>query len=64
MAATLLRSERAIYMSVFIIRAFVQMAEMFAANATILRVESDRATVGSCCGNVDGCTPRILPNGA
>jgi hypothetical protein len=37
MAATLLRSERAIHMSVFVIRAFVQMREAIAANAIILK---------------------------
>jgi hypothetical protein len=37
MAAMLLRSERAIHMSVFVIRAFVQMRETIAANATILK---------------------------
>jgi hypothetical protein len=37
MAATLLRSERAIRMSVFVIRAFVQMRETIAVNATILK---------------------------
>ena len=37
MAAMLLRSERAIRMSVFVIRAFVQMRETIAANATILK---------------------------
>ena len=44
MAAMLLRSERAIRMSVFVIRAFVQMREAFAANATILKrlAEIDR----------------------
>jgi hypothetical protein len=44
MAAMLLRSERAIRMSVFVIRAFVQMRETIAANATILKrlAEIDR----------------------
>ena len=44
MAATLLRSERAIRMSVFVIRAFVQMREAIAANTTILKrlAEIDR----------------------
>ncbi len=37
MAAMLLRSERAIHMSVFVIRAFVQMREVLAENATILK---------------------------
>jgi len=44
MAAMLLRSDRAIRMSVFVIRAFVQMRETIAANATILKgvAEIDR----------------------
>ena len=44
MAATLLRSERAIRMSVFVIRAFVQMREAIDANTTILKrlAEIDR----------------------
>ena len=37
MAANILRSERAVEMSVFIIRAFVKLREEFAANATILK---------------------------
>ena len=37
MAAMLLRSERAINMSVFVIRAFVQMREALAANSTIFK---------------------------
>ena len=37
MAAMLLRSERAIHMSVFVIRVFVQMREALAANATIFK---------------------------
>jgi hypothetical protein len=37
MAAMLLRSERAIHMSVFVIRAFVQMREALAANSTIFK---------------------------
>jgi hypothetical protein len=37
MAAMLLRSERTSRMSVFVIRAFVQMRETIAANATILK---------------------------
>jgi hypothetical protein len=37
MAANLLRSERAVQMSVFVIRAFVRMREQIAANATILK---------------------------
>jgi hypothetical protein len=47
MAATLLRSERAIRMSVFVIRAFVQMREALATNATILKrlAEIDRTLI-------------------
>ncbi|HKB57461.1 MAG TPA: ORF6N domain-containing protein [Lacunisphaera sp.] len=37
MAATLLRSSRAIAMSVYVVRAFVQMKEALLANATILK---------------------------
>jgi hypothetical protein len=37
MAATVLNSRRAVQMSLFIVRAFVQMREMIAANATILK---------------------------
>ena len=37
MAANLLRSERAVQMSVFVIRAFVRMREQIAANAAILK---------------------------
>ena len=47
MAAMLLRSERAIRVSVFVIRAFVQMRETIAANATILKrlAEIDRTLI-------------------
>ena len=47
MAATLLRNERAIRMSVFVIRAFVQMREALATNATILKrlAEIDRTLI-------------------
>ena len=37
MAANILRSERAVQMSVFVIRAFVRLREQIAANATILK---------------------------
>ena len=37
MAANLLRSERAVQMSVFVIRAFVRLREHIAANAAILK---------------------------
>ncbi len=37
MAANVLRSDRAIQMSVFVIRTFVRMREQVAANATILK---------------------------
>ena len=37
MAATVLNSRRAVQMSLFIVRAFVQMREALAANATILK---------------------------
>ena len=44
MAATVLNSRRAVQMSLFIVRAFVQMRETIAANATILKrlAEIDR----------------------
>lgn len=44
MAANLLRSERAVQMSVYVIRAFVRMREQIAANAAILKrlAEIDR----------------------
>jgi hypothetical protein len=44
MAATVLNSPRAVQMSLFIVRAFVQMREALAANATILKrlAEIDR----------------------
>lgn len=44
MAANILHSERAIHMSVFVIRAFVRLREQLAANATILKrlAEIDR----------------------
>ena len=44
MAANILRSERAVHMSVFVIRAFVRLREQLAANATILKrlAEIDR----------------------
>ena len=37
MTATLLRSPRAVAMSVYVVRAFVQMREALATNATILK---------------------------
>ncbi len=37
MAATLLRSSRAVAMSVYVVRAFVQMKEALLTNATILQ---------------------------
>ena len=44
MAANLLRSERAVRMSVYVVRAFVGMREQLAANTTILKrlAEMDR----------------------
>jgi hypothetical protein len=44
MAANVLRSKRAVQMSVFVVRAFVRMREQAAANATILKrlAEIDR----------------------
>ena len=44
MAANILRSERAIHMSVFVVRAFVRLREHIAANAAILKrlAEIDR----------------------
>ena len=45
MAANILRSERAVQMSVFVIRAFVRLREQIAANAAILKrlAEIDKA---------------------
>jgi len=37
MAATLLRSPRAVAMSVYVVRAFVQMRDELLANATIFK---------------------------
>ena len=37
MAANILRSEQAVSMSVFVVRAFMQMREQLAANAAILK---------------------------
>lgn len=47
MAATILRSPRAVAMSVYVVRAFVQMKEALLANATILRrlAEMDKKLV-------------------
>lgn len=47
MAATVLRSERAVEMSLYLIRAFVEMREALLANATILKrlAEIDRRLV-------------------
>ena len=45
MAANILRSERAVQMSVYVIRAFVRLRERLAANEAILKrlAEIDRA---------------------
>ena len=47
MAATVLNSRRAVQMSLFIVRAFVQMREMIAENAAILKrlAEIDRTLI-------------------
>jgi len=47
MAATVLNSRRAVQMSVFIVRAFVQMRAVIAANETILKrlVEIDKTLI-------------------
>ena len=47
MAATLLRSPRAVAMSVYVVRAFVQVKEALLANATIFKrlVEIDKRLV-------------------
>ncbi len=47
MAATILRSPRAVAMSVYVVRAFVQMKEALLANATILKrlAEMDKKLV-------------------
>ena len=48
MAANILRSERAVQMSVFVVRAFVRLREQIAANAAILKrlAEIDRTLLG------------------
>lgn len=55
MAVNILHSERAIHMSVFMVRAFVRLREQIAANRTILKrlaeidktlLEQDTALVG------------------
>jgi len=48
MAATLLNSQRAVSMSIFVVRAFIQMREQLAANASILArlAEIDRDLLG------------------
>jgi hypothetical protein len=48
MAANLLRSERAVQMSVFVVRAFVRLREQVAANAAILKrlAEIDKTLLG------------------
>lgn len=48
MAANILRSEQAVAMSVFVVRAFMQMREQLAANAAILKrlAEIDRSLLG------------------
>lgn len=47
MAASILKSDRAIVMSVYVIRAFVEMREKLAANAAILKrlAEIDKTLV-------------------
>jgi hypothetical protein len=47
MAATVLRSERAVQMSLYLVRAFVEMREALLANATILKrlAEIDRRLI-------------------
>ena len=47
MAATILRSARAVAMSVYVVRAFVQMRDALLTNATILKrlAEIDRKLV-------------------
>jgi phage regulator Rha-like protein len=47
MAATILRSEKAVQMSIYLIRAFVQMREALMTNATILKrlAEIDRRLI-------------------
>lgn len=49
MAANILRSERAVEMSVFVIRAFVRAREQLAANAAILKRLAEIITVGWRC---------------
>ena len=51
MAANLLRSERAVQMSVFVIRAFVRMREQIVANSAILKrlAEIDKTRAAARC---------------
>jgi len=62
MAANILRSERAVHMSVFVIRAFVRMREQLAANATILKrlAEIDRTLLAHDSALVD-LYEKLLP---
>ena len=49
MAATVLNSPEAVEMSVFVVRAFMQMREQLAANAAILKrlAEIDKTPAGT-----------------
>lgn len=55
MAANILHSERAIHMSVFVVRAFVRLREHIAANRTILKrlAEIDKTLLEHDTGLVD-----------
>ena len=62
MAANILRSERAIHMSVFVVRVFVRLREHVAANQAILkrRAEIDRTLLEHDTGLLD-LYEKLLP---
>jgi hypothetical protein len=55
MAATVLNSPEAVAMSVFVVRAFMQMREQLAANAAILKRLAEIAK--PCCNMIWRCSP-------
>ena len=60
MAASILNSERAVSMSVFVVRAFVKMIEHILANAAVLKrlaeIDKTCGTITPASGGGDGCT--------
>lgn len=62
MAANILRSERAVHMSVFVVRAFVRLREQIAANRTILKrlAEIDKTLIAHDTALVD-LYEKLLP---